>query len=611
MRKTPCTIGSPSERMGALLSDCARSLIRKKENLSPVEWVEKYVVLSKLSSSIPGPYRFDQVPALRWITDQMGNPEIRQITLLKSVQFGGTGLMINFLLLGIARGKPLLYVGQTETDVKKFLRAKFDPVEKNCRPVSELKSTKKTEWNVKLYDGCILDIGWGSSVNSLASSSKPWVARDEIDKWKQSDKSDIHAVEAAEERTTAFPDDSLILDTCTPTVEEGPIYQLYLRGSQHELHVKCPKCGHRQGLEWSLTRVVWPDDCTNQDGEIDMDRAMEEARIVCVNEECGAHLDEDDRLEMLKDLVPVATNPLAPSSHISLRVSALYSRFMSLPKIVKRFIEGRKTPMGMRAFYTQVLGLPFKPEAITNDAETIKELQARSPDYLRASRKLGKENAYELPFRPWFITTTVDVQGDHYWILQCAFDREGNCAVLDWEKIYSCKEARVWAKERFYSHEGDVMRSRFNFVDSGHRAKAVGGVYQFVIESRRHAGAAFLPCVGRNRDNMEMVQETDAKYRGIMFKLYSFFDPYFKELLYQHRMRSYSKEQLWLPKVLDNELVNQLTDERLMEKREPDGNTKMIWESDKGNNHLGDCLKMTMVIWERMAASLKEKEGVK
>lgn len=587
------------QRIDDIVRKCFRKHIRKVENLKPSEWIEKYVVLSEMSSSIPGPYEFSSSPAWLWVSDLMGDPDVRRISVMKSVQLGGTQWMINCILYSIGNlGLPLLYVGQTEKDVKKFLKAKFGPVEADCEPVASMRTKKSEAWNEISYETCLMDIGWGSSANSVASTSKGVVILDEVDKYVQKDKSDVHPAQGARERVTGFPDNHKLLETSTPTDESGEIAKCFNEGSQHVLHFACPSCGFRQDFVFSRSSLVWSEEARDEEGTYDLNLVEKTAVYNCQNPDCDHQITEEERLDVLEDLVPYQKNPNASKSHVSLHVSAFYSKFMTLGKIAVRFLVGRRTPNGLRAFYTQILGLPFVQQAITNDEDTIRTLQKRTPfSYLRSPIS---EKPVELPCRVAFISTTVDVQKDSFWIMQCAFTKDGHCMILDWGQIYGYNEIQAWVK-RVYTYKGRKYTSRFNLIDSGYQAKALGGVYLFVIRSK----GLFLPCVGRDNRLFEVIQEKAQTFRGISFNLYSFQDPYFKEILYQHRMKSFSKEQLWFPRVLDNDLISQLTDERLVEEETKDGRV-MKWKSKEDNNHLGDTLKMQMVLWEKLGAESVE-----
>lgn len=579
-----------------------RARIKIEEKLSAWQWMEKHIVLSEKSAANAGTYDFDHTPVWKTPVDWLEDPEVRQITVVKGVQVGGTTWMVNCELYNAAVLKlPMLHVGQTETDVKKYLKAKFLPSMLECGPL-EGKLKAGTAWNEKEFEGCFFDLGWGSSANSVASMSKGFVCADETDKYKQADKADIHPYAGVKQRVEGFPDTYKFLATSTPTIESGEIWKEYLSGSQSVYHVACPCCDHRQELHFSEHTLKWDQDAKGEDDEWDLGRVEESAYYQCQNDECKHPITEYERRDIInwRKLTIVDKNPKAPRWHKSLHVSGFYSNDLSLGKIAVKFLQLHKTPNGLKTFTTQVLGLPFVQQAIKNDAGTIRKLQEKSPIYHRAKRE--KDHVTELPFDTLYIATTVDVQGDHYWIMQMAFTRDGNCAILDWGKVFGYAEVLAWRARR-YTHLGNAITKRFSFIDSGFDTKTTGGVYQFVI---RNPGK-FLPCVGRDNKLFEVVQAKTQKFRGREFELYSFQDPYFKELTYQHRMRGFSAEALWLPVTLDNELIAQITDEQLINKQTING-AVMKWEAKNDNNHLGDCLKMGYVIWEHIAAALLENK---
>lgn len=583
--------------------DSLRKFIQKTEDLNPWQWAEKNVVLSERSSSNAGPYDASLTPAWKWPMEVFADPYVRQLTAMKSVQCGGTQWIINMLLYAVEHNRlPMLYVGQTEGDVKKFIKNKYDPVEQSCEQIANLRMPGKSAWNDRDYSTCSLNIGWGSSTNVLASSSIGILALDEVDKYKQKDKTEPHPFDAAKKRVTAFPDTHKILVTSTPTVPTGVINQQYQKGSMHVGKLLCPQCGEFHEWKFSKETFRWPDECRDADGEFDLDLVKEHAFYSCPT--CAEKIYEPTRIDMLQTIKYFQTNHKAPSDHISVHVPAFYSPFVSIGNVATWFLQSNKTANGLRDLHTQCFAIPFEAKATVNDEKTIVKLQEVTPfKYDRAHRrnlpsKDGKCEPVYLPFNPVFISTTVDVQGDHFWICQCAFDIMGNCAILDWEKVFSYEEIKQWTK-RVYQFGERKLTSSANMIDAGFEMKKQGGVYDFILDSR----GRFLPCIGRNNKLFELIQSKAVSFRNGRFELYTFQDPTFKEILYSHRMKMRGKEQLWLPKVLDNVLISQLIDERLVEKETKNG-IELLWESMNKNNHLGDCMKMQMVIWEHIGAAV-------
>ena len=212
--------------MDSMMEAGFQKYIQKGNDLNPWEWSEANIVLSEKSSAHHGQYDASFTPAWKWPMEVFTDPHVRQITMPKSVQSGGTQLLINLMGYSIKNVcMPMLYVGQTESDVKKFIKRKYDPVMAECPPVNDLLLNANSAWNEREYSTCDLTIAWGSSPNALASASIGLLFLDEVDKYKQKDKSEAHPFDLATKRVTSFPDTHKILVTSTPTVPTGIIWR--------------------------------------------------------------------------------------------------------------------------------------------------------------------------------------------------------------------------------------------------------------------------------------------------------------------------------------------------------------------------------------------------
>ena len=579
-----------------------KSLVVRKDNLNPWQWMEKHVVLTK--SDKRGAYRTSFNPIWRWIFEQVDNPDVKQISIMGGVQFGKSQFMNNVAMWHIVNGKgEIMYVGQSEKDVLKWKRTKYDPDEAACEIVQKLKPKKKQGSYIVEYDTCNLILAWGSSESSTASSTISLLLADEIDKYKHLNKRDIHPIHAVLKRLKAVENPLAIL-TSTPTVEDGAINQQYKLGSQHRPQCKCMKCGTWQELD-DLSRLITPPEAQDEKGRYNMDAVRDFSYIECANKKCLHKITEEERRFMIGDpdhVKFVSHNEQASREHVSVNVSRFYTFLnTTIGDIAVEYLEKKDKPQGLKDFYTQVMALPYQHKAVTNTESEIMKLQERTPfKYQRTPRAKGE--VHHLPFVPIRITTTVDVQGDCFWIMQSAFAQNGHVAILDWGRVFSFKELEQWRLRKYsYEHRGEkrIMISSLNYIDSGYKAKAQGGVYQFVVATK----GQWLPCVGRKNDLFEKIQKTAIEYRGAGFELTSFQDDFFKELAYFHRIKGLSKEQVWLPEIIDNELIDQLINEQKVQTFDTLGEEIYKWKcvTSPANNHLGDCFKMMLVLFEEFA----------
>jgi phage terminase large subunit GpA-like protein len=74
-----------------------RAAFRPPEKLGVSEWADRHRVLPTKNQAEPGPWETSRTPYLREIMDAMHEPEVREITFLKSTQVGGTEALLNCL----------------------------------------------------------------------------------------------------------------------------------------------------------------------------------------------------------------------------------------------------------------------------------------------------------------------------------------------------------------------------------------------------------------------------------------------------------------------------------------------------------------------------------
>ena len=94
----------------------------------PSEWAESNVVIPA-GNSRPGPISFRDAPFQKTILDAIVDPQVQRITIKSAAQIGKT--MIALCVLGYYTDeKPMsqMFMQPTETDMKKWLSTKFDPM---------------------------------------------------------------------------------------------------------------------------------------------------------------------------------------------------------------------------------------------------------------------------------------------------------------------------------------------------------------------------------------------------------------------------------------------------------------------------------------------------
>jgi phage terminase large subunit GpA-like protein len=375
-----------------------------------------------------------------------------------------------------------------------------------------------------------------------------------------------------------------VVETSTPTDELGLITKAFKAGSQHLYNVPCWKCEKPFVHVFSKETLWVPAEAKGADGSYDLDMIEEEARYVCPH--CKEKLADKYRDRMIAAGEWKQTNFKAPKNHRSAHISGFISPTITYGRMAREFFEKKNSANGLRDYHNNYLGLPFTPKAVTNSGETIKTLISKTP----ISYKRG-----ELPFEPYVIITSVDVQQRSFWFIKMAYDEFGNAWVIDWGELPSYKsiieeieKAHVFNDVEYFSGGG--------LIDSGYEAKRENGVYAFCQKSN----GRFHPVKGwaESQARFKTLEFKDFDHNGLAIRLYNINDGFFKSELYGTRMKGLGAEMLCLPQNPDNHLIDQLTDERLVPVA-----GKMVWESedkDNPNNHLGDCAKYNLAAWSHL-----------
>jgi len=561
--------------------------------LPACEWIEKYIKIPDYSPR-PGDYSVDYTPFWRGIYGWYDDPEVTRISLQKGVQISGTQGIQNLKLYSIANERmPQMYVGQTEKDVAKYVSTRLEPMIEECPSIKDLmvRGGKNTNTQ-KDFKTATMFIAW-PTVNALASSSVGRGFFDEINKWAHIKKTEAHPYDLAWKRLTAFLKVGIkVVETSTPTDELGLITKAFKAGSQHLYNVPCWKC-ERPFVHHFSKETVWvPPESKRADGSYDLDMIEKETRYVCPH--CKEKISDNYRDRMILAGEWKQTNFQAPKDHRSAHISGFISPTITYGKMAREFFEKKGTANGLRDHYNNYQGLPFTPKAVTNSGETIKKLIEKTP----VTYKRG-----ELPFEPYTIITTVDVQQRSFWFIKMAYDSLGNVWIIDWGELPSYQSI-IDEIEKPHAFEGVDYYSNGGLIDSGYEAKRENGVYAFCQKSNRrfHPVKGWADSVSR----FKTVEFKDFDHNGLPIRLYNINDGFFKSELYGTRMKGFSKEMLCLPVDPDNELIDQLTDERLISVL-----GRMVWESEdpsNPNNHLGDCAKYNLAAWSHINPNAPKKE---
>jgi phage terminase large subunit GpA-like protein len=268
-------------------------------DVSISEWVEENVRLTKQSSSEAGPLRISRTPYTKEILEAIGNYYIEWVVMCWGRQLGKTeGVQIPFLCYAIAEDPgPTTFFLPTQKKCSQVESQKLNPMLMACEAVQRQRTSNPDDYTTleKRFKEMILSLAWAGSATQATTRSTRYLLRDEIDEYEAEVGIDATSpLKAIQETTTAFSDRKII-DTSTPTVIAGNIWQ-ELKSCKYvfEYWIPCPHCGMKQILYWgtkeSLGGIKW-------DGETDPIVAENIAYYQC--EACGGKITNHDKIRML------------------------------------------------------------------------------------------------------------------------------------------------------------------------------------------------------------------------------------------------------------------------------------------------------------------------
>jgi phage terminase large subunit GpA-like protein len=551
-------------------------LWRPTEKLTALQWAERNIVLDKRFTMRPGPYDVTYTPYLARLHDWFSDPAIRQITLAKGAQLGGTTWLANLIQYVIAENPgPVLYVTSTNENAKSWSERELLPRLKLCKAIKPLMPVdhddfRKCEMH---FQSCTVKLVGSNSEGNLASRPVRFLFADEVDKWPPESGKEAPAIELAKARTNAFRAISKIVMISTPSIEKGQIWLHYLQGSQHRFFVRCPDCGEWQFKEFEQIR--WPESLRDLVGEWDLDGVEREAWYQC--KKCESHWPAMMKDALVRGGEWHATNPKAPAEHRSAQISALYSPAISWGQVAKIFLQKKNTTGGLHDFHNSILGIPFRERGAEVDETHV---AARRADY-----RLG-----EVPDKAVALFLGSDVQQAFTNYVVRAFARDGESWLIDYGRFAGLDDLVQWAS----SAEWNGRKLTAGIVDSGF---ATEHVYRACMDAARK-NLRLFPSKGSGEKFLSKpvrMSDITVSSRTLRKSLIIYSDVEFKRKLYIDALRD-GKTPWWIPASAGDDYVDELLRERLITIENKRGYEEFVWKRF-GANHYADAEKLTMVLW--------------
>lgn len=453
-----------------------RSILAPPPKLTVSEWADRYRFLSREASAEPGKWRTDRAPYLRGMMDAFSEPLVEKVCCMTSSQIGKTECINNIAGFFIDQDPaPILVMQPTLELGRAWSKDRLAPMIRDTpRLAGKIKAPRARDSGNTLlhknFPGGQLTITGANSASSLSARPIRVVLIDELDRAPVSAGTEGDPAMLAEKRTSTFWN-KRIGYWSTPTIKDASrIEQAMKESDQRRYHIPCPHCNHMQHLKWQ--HVTW-DKTTADDGTVT--HHPETAAYTC--EECGAIIEESEKLKMLSAGVWIAE---APGMRVAgFYLNALYSPWARWADLVREFLDAKDIPERLQVFVNTVLGETWEERGERLDAAA---LASRCDTYQAGS----------VPAGAGVLTAAVDVQGDRLELVVKGWGAaQESWLICHQVHLGDPGQAEVWERvdlelRKPFPHEsGGSLPIRAVVVDTGgHHAESV---YSYVRpRQRRH-----------------------------------------------------------------------------------------------------------------------------
>lgn len=544
--------------------------LRPPPNMFYSDWADENRELAKVGSSESGKWKTSRTPYLKEIMDCLSPKHpCKEVAFMKPSQIGGTEALINAILasLDLAPG-PILCVQPTEKMAKRFIKQRVNSAIAAVSSISE-KMTSDSLLEKEFLNGMLM-MAWSNSAANLRSMPIRYLFLDEIDNYDEDCEGEGDPVELAVARTENFANRKIFYNSTPNMAETSRINAKYEDGDQRIYEVPCPCCGAMFEMDW--TQLICPKDKTGK-------RIWKNLHLKCPH--CDGKIKEYSKTKMMAHGVWVPQNP--DGDYPSFRINALYSPlgWYSWEKMFKDFLKAqRQGSEKLKVWVNTKRGLPWEDSA-----------RAVKHSFLHDRRE---EYGAEVPEDVLLLTAGIDVQDDRLEAEVVGWGREYESWSIDYRKFYGptdqpevWKALSDWLRRSFEHETGLRMHIAAACIDAmGHRTEEV---YKFTKprEPRR-----IYAIQGKGGVGLPIIGKATSPHR-IGARLFPVGVDSCKSELQSALLQEVPGTPHYchfpLKDVYDEEYFLQLTAEKRVLKKAPNGARKLVWEKKRLRNEALDC----------------------
>jgi len=415
----------------------SRSLVllpKMEQRLS--DFVCETVRLSPLWEAGRGKYNLDDNPFWRDILDAMMDPQVREITVMKSTRVGGTLLLISALLgLSELDPAPAMMVTPDEPSKIELRDRTYDTAMESRFYAHRIPPERLRNNRVVDLGTCHVFLAQAGSAQSLRGRTCRRVFRSETDVYPAAIRGGGDPIQASGERVKrSFY--SLIYSESSPASDMSTISRLHGQGNQMIWQCPCPHCGLFQELRFFVFREGPYAGKGGVVGYLDKHgniRTVDEARArghyICLN---GCRVDNDKKRWMVKNGVwvpkgcrvdgssgKVVGAPEKSRRHISCHLWSVHVPRINFAELAGAYADHYQQNK-QREWFQNWLGRRYRSGA-------------KPPRWdILGRRHEGYHERGQIPVGVWFLTAGVDVQMHGVYWTVVGWGHMSRCWLIDW-----------------------------------------------------------------------------------------------------------------------------------------------------------------------------------
>ena len=315
------------------------------KKLSLSQWADKNAYLSAESSAEGGRWR--TLPYQKGIMDAITNPNVEQVTVMKSARVGYSKILNHIIGYHIHQDPcPIMVCQPTIEDCQGYSKEEIAPMLRDTPCLHGLVSDPKSKDGnntllQKNFPGGTLSLVGSNSARGFRRVSRRIVLFDEVDGYSASAGTEGDQIKLGIRRTEYYWNRKIVAGS-TPTIKDfSRIERLFLQTKKQRYYVPCPECNHMQYLRWS--NMKWRDN--------DPDT------VAYACEECGCLIPHSKKRWMVERGEWRATAPGNPK-HVGFHIWAAYSYSpnASWSNLVEEFLQSKDDPEQLKTWINTILG---------------------------------------------------------------------------------------------------------------------------------------------------------------------------------------------------------------------------------------------------------------